>query len=73
MALKGLCAYVSRLLDSPPDRIEPSERSRAAANFQQITDNRHEHQWINTARQLQLMNKNDWVEPKRVRKLLSAR
>lgn len=73
LALKGLCAYVSMLLDSPPDRIAPGDRSRAAANFQQITDNKHEDQWINTARKLQLINGNDSREPGNARTLLSGR
>lgn len=53
-ALKGLCAYVSGLLANSPQQKQAPDSALAAANFQHITDNKHERMWIQTARRLNL-------------------
>jgi hypothetical protein len=53
-ALKGLCAYTSRLLGESSARMALVDSRTAAANFHRITDNKHELIWMETAKRLGL-------------------
>jgi hypothetical protein len=54
LAFKGLAAYTSRLLGASSGSKRAPDSATAAANFRDITSNRHELMWVKTANRLGL-------------------